>query len=149
MFDVVFPLNSGQRYYEIHYKFVLNLFTPFNIHSKISYASFPEKYIVNYKNIIYRSLWELKFMNYCDLNENIIKWSSEEIWIPYVSPLDNRCHKYFPDFYLPDLELYVDPKNPLVIFQQQEKLQIVSTKIKLIYGHPTDLKQQIKSLLHI
>jgi hypothetical protein len=62
--------------------------------------SFPEKYIGNYKNIIYRSLWELKFMNYCDLNENIIKWSSEEIWIPYVSPLDNRCHKYFPDFYI-------------------------------------------------
>jgi len=62
--------------------------------------SFPEKYIGNFKNIIYRSLWELKFMKYCDINENIIKWSSEEIWIPYISPLDNRCHKYFPDFYI-------------------------------------------------
>ena len=39
-------------------------------------------------------------MNYCDLNENILKWSSEEIWIPYLSPIDNRVHKYFPDFYI-------------------------------------------------
>ena len=62
--------------------------------------SYPEKYIGDYKNIIYRSLWERKFMTYCDLNENILKWSSEEIWIPYISPLDNRCHKYFPDFYI-------------------------------------------------
>lgn len=62
--------------------------------------SFSQKYIGDYKNIVYRSLWELKFMNYCDKNENILKWSSEEIWIPYVSPIDNRVHKYFPDFYI-------------------------------------------------
>jgi hypothetical protein len=62
--------------------------------------SYPEKYIGDYRNIIYRSLWELKFMNYCDRNENIIKWSSEEIWIPYLSPLDKRVHRYFPDFYI-------------------------------------------------
>jgi hypothetical protein len=60
----------------------------------------PKKYIGDPKNIIYRSLWERKFMVWCDLNENIMKWSSEEIWIPYISPLDNRCHKYFPDFYI-------------------------------------------------
>ena len=62
--------------------------------------SYPEKYIGDYKNIIYRSLWERKFMVYCDSNENILKWSSEEIWIPYLSPIDNRIHKYFPDFYI-------------------------------------------------
>lgn len=62
--------------------------------------SYPEKYIGDYKNIIYRSLWERKFMVYCDTNENILKWSSEEIWIPYLSPIDNRIHKYFPDFYI-------------------------------------------------
>lgn len=62
--------------------------------------SFPEKYIGDYKNIIYRSLWELKFMNYCDRNENIIKWSSEEVHIPYISPIDNRIHRYYPDFFI-------------------------------------------------
>jgi hypothetical protein len=39
-------------------------------------------------------------MRYCDTNENILKWASEELWIPYKSPVDNRYHKYFPDFYI-------------------------------------------------
>lgn len=60
----------------------------------------PQKYIGDSSNIIYRSLWERKFMYYCDMNENILKWSSEEIWIPYLSPIDSRVHKYFPDFYI-------------------------------------------------
>lgn len=60
----------------------------------------PKKYIGDPNNIIYRSLWERKFMYWCDHNENIMKWSSEEIWIPYLSPLDRRVHKYFPDFYI-------------------------------------------------
>jgi len=29
---------------------------------------------------------------------NVIEWRSEEIAIPYVSPVDNRYHRYFPDF---------------------------------------------------
>ena len=62
--------------------------------------SHPQKYIGDPNNIIYRSLWERKFMYWCDVNENIIKWASEEIWIPYLSPLDRRVHKYFPDFYI-------------------------------------------------
>jgi hypothetical protein len=59
-----------------------------------------QKYKGDPTNIIYRSLWELKFMNWCDKNENILEWGSEEFWIPYVSPIDNRVHRYFPDFYL-------------------------------------------------
>ena len=39
-------------------------------------------------------------MKYCDKNENIIEWGSEEIIIPYRSPLDNRLHRYYPDFYI-------------------------------------------------
>jgi hypothetical protein len=59
-----------------------------------------QKYKGDPTNIIYRSLWELKFMNWCDKNENILEWGSEEFWIPYLSPIDNRVHRYFPDFYL-------------------------------------------------
>ena len=62
--------------------------------------SYPRKYKGNPSNIIYRSLWERKFMVYCDLNENILEWGSEEIAIPYRSPIDNRIHRYFPDFYV-------------------------------------------------
>lgn len=59
-----------------------------------------EKYRGDHSNIIYRSLWERKFMAYCDRNPNILEWGSEEIVIPYRSPLDGRIHRYFPDFYI-------------------------------------------------
>ena len=62
------------------------------------YPSFPNKYKGNPNNIICRSSWERKFCRWCDLNENVLQWGSEEFSIPYVSPLDNRIHKYFPDF---------------------------------------------------
>lgn len=60
----------------------------------------PQKYRGNYKMIFYRSLWELKFMKWCDLNHNILEWGSEEIVIPYRSPLDGKYHRYFVDFYI-------------------------------------------------
>lgn len=59
-----------------------------------------KKYKGDPTNIIYRSLWELRFMKWCDTNENILEWANEEFWIPYRSPLDNRVHRYFPDFYV-------------------------------------------------
>ena len=61
---------------------------------------YTRKYKGNPTNIIYRSLWELKFMKYCDDNRNILEWCSEEIVLPYRSPIDNRIHRYFPDFYI-------------------------------------------------
>ena len=62
--------------------------------------SFPRKYKGDSSNIVYRSLWERKFMVYCDKNENILEWGSEQIALPYRSPVDNRVHRYFPDFYI-------------------------------------------------
>ncbi len=64
------------------------------------YPSYPRKYKGDPTNIIYRSLWERKFMVYCDKNDSILEWASEEIAIPYRSPIDNRVHRYFPDFYM-------------------------------------------------
>jgi hypothetical protein len=58
----------------------------------------PSKYNGNSKNIIYRSNWELRVMKYFDDHPNVIWWASEELPIPYVSPVDNRTHRYFPDF---------------------------------------------------
>ena len=37
-------------------------------------------------------------MSFLDKHPDIIEWSSEEMIIPYVSPLDNKLHRYFPDF---------------------------------------------------
>lgn len=58
----------------------------------------PSKYKGDPTNVIYRSSLELKLMNYLDMHPDVIEWSSEELIIPYVSPLDNRVHRYFPDF---------------------------------------------------
>ena len=52
----------------------------------------------NPNNIVCRSNWEKKFCQWCDTNENILLWASEEFSIPYVSPLDRRVHQYYPDF---------------------------------------------------
>lgn len=58
----------------------------------------PQKYIGDPTNIIYRSSWEFRFMDWIDKNDQVISWSSECTIIPYVSPVDNRYHRYFVDF---------------------------------------------------
>ncbi len=60
----------------------------------------PYKYKGNPTKVTYRSLWERKFMQYCDDNINILEWASEEMFVWYKSPVDNRAHRYFPDFYI-------------------------------------------------
>ena len=59
----------------------------------------PTKYIDTQKPI-YRSGWELKFFRWADMNENILKWGSENVIIPYVNPLDGRVHRYFVDNFI-------------------------------------------------
>ena len=58
----------------------------------------PTKYNGNANNIIYRSLWELRVMKYLDDHPEVIWWASEELIIPYYNPIDNKKHRYFPDF---------------------------------------------------
>ena len=37
-------------------------------------------------------------MHWFDTNPNVLTWASEELVIPYTSPVDNKKHRYFPDF---------------------------------------------------
>ena len=60
----------------------------------------PKKYKGDYRNIVYRSSWEYKFMQWCDNTSSVVEWGSEEIAIPYISPVDGKRHKYYPDFYV-------------------------------------------------
>lgn len=60
----------------------------------------PKKYKGDPTRIIYRSMWERKFMVFCDTNPNIVEYSSEEIVIPYRCPTDGKVHRYYPDFYV-------------------------------------------------
>jgi hypothetical protein len=60
----------------------------------------PSKYKGDVGNIVYRSLWELRFMKWCDQNISVQEWGSETVIVPYVSPLDKKVHRYFVDFYI-------------------------------------------------
>ena len=59
-----------------------------------------EKYKGNSSNIVYRSGWELDFMKYLDRQPGVLQWNSEEIIIPYKSPIDGKWHRYYPDFWV-------------------------------------------------
>ncbi len=58
----------------------------------------PRKYNGDPNNIVYRSSWELRVMKYLDEHPSVIWWASEELPIPYRSPVDQKMHRYFPDF---------------------------------------------------
>jgi hypothetical protein len=58
------------------------------------------KYIGNPTNIVYRSSWELKLMEFLDSQPNVLKWCSEEVVIPYYNPVDGKMHRYFMDFFV-------------------------------------------------
>lgn len=58
----------------------------------------PKKYKGDATNVVYRSNWELRVMKHFDEDPNVLWWASEELVIPYRSPIDQRMHRYFPDF---------------------------------------------------
>jgi hypothetical protein len=90
--------------------------------------SYPQKYKGDPTNIVYRSLWERKFMVYCDTNDNILEWGSEQIALPYRSPIDGKIHKYFPDFYIKVREN--DGKIQKYIIEIKPKKQTVEPKVQ-------------------
>lgn len=70
-------------------KYLQGLFTPQN----------PQKYLGNQKPF-FRSSLELKFMSWCDKNNKVIKWGSENVVIPYYNELTKRTHRYFVDNFI-------------------------------------------------
>ena len=99
--------------------------------------SYPQKYQGNPNNIICRSSWERKFCKWCDLNENILQWGSEEFSIPYISPVDRRVHKYYPDFIIRVKES-----------TGQVKTYVIEVKPKKQTQPPKRPKRQTKSYIY-
>jgi len=60
----------------------------------------PDKYAGDVNAIFARSTWEVACMKYFDSRPDVLRWGSEEIVIPYLSPLDSKVHRYFPDFFV-------------------------------------------------
>ena len=86
--------------------------------------------------IVCRSSWERKFCQWCDMNNSIISWASEEFSIPYVSPKDNRVHKYYPDYLIK-----VKEKNDMI------KTYVVEVKPYKQTRPPKTPKRKTKSYL--
>jgi len=59
-------------------------------------------------------------MKYLDENKKVIWWASEEMFVPYVSPVDRKVHRYFPDFIV-RLENIQGKENTLMIEVKPEK----------------------------
>lgn len=97
----------------------------------------PEKYRGDPTNIIYRSRWELLFMQFCDKHKDIKQWASEEVVIPYRSPIDGKVHRYYPDFWIKKIN-------------RQGKLDTVLIEVKPYHQtvEPTAQKKLTKKYLY-
>lgn len=96
---------------------------------------------------MYRSSLELRFMKFCDINPNIIQWSSEQVIIPYVNPLDGKVHRYFVDNFVTIKEGDVIKKY-LVEIKPSNQLLPPKTKYRkksnLIYEQTMYITNQAK-----
>jgi hypothetical protein len=70
-------------------KYTKGEFYPKNLYKYIKKSKLP---------IIYKSSWELYFMNFLDQNQNIIEWGYEVLKIPYYNPFKKKFNNYYPDF---------------------------------------------------
>ena len=97
-------------------------FTPIN----------PTKYVGEVDNIVYRSLWERTVMKYFDQSTSILKWSSEELTVPYFFPDPKnkghlKLHKYYPDFVI--LAKTPEGKNQVTMIEVKPQNQTVPPKV--------------------
>lgn len=101
----------------------------------------PSKYAGDPTKIIYRSLWERKFMVFCDENNSVLRWASEELAIPYVSPIDHEYHKYYPDFIIKVKDKQNQIKTYLVEIKPEKQCKEPEKKNKSNKTYLTEMKQ--------
>lgn len=105
----------------------------------------PDKFLGT--KAIYRSGLELKFFRFCDDNKNIRKWGSENVIVPYYSPLDNKGHKYYVDNYIEIFEGNTLVKY-LVEIKHSRETKPPKTKYRnrrhLLYEQKTFIRNQAK-----
>lgn len=100
----------------------------------------PDKYKGDPTNIIYRSGWELKLMIYLDNHKDILKWSSEEIIVPYRSPIDGRLHKYYPDFLVTKINKNGIQETMLIEVKPKKQTQPPKRQAKVTKRYLTEVK---------
>jgi hypothetical protein len=98
-----------------------------------------------YNGVIFDSSWEVDIAKF--LNKNKIKWQRSRkivlIWVDY----NNNKRRYYPDFYLPKYDLYLDPKNKYKQKLDQEKLDYIAKSYNIVYGDVHHCKQKLLDLM--
>lgn len=100
----------------------------------------PEKYLGNPENIMARSSWEVAFYKWLDLTPAILRWGSEEITIPYISPLDMKAHRYFPDAFI----IYKDKTGNI----KKELIEIKPYKETVVTPKTSDRDKAVIAVNH-
>lgn len=95
----------------------------------------PEKYKGDPTKITYRSLWEFKFFRFIDQHPDVVWWQSEEVAIPYFSPIDGKMHRYFPDVILK--KKMSDDKYEIIMIEIKPKKQTLPPDISRKNNTPT------------
>ena len=102
----------------------------------------PDKYDGNIKQIIYRSSWERLFMVYCDRNEQVLSWSSEEIKIPYR--FEEKIRTYYPDFWVDMIDKDGNRVQKLIEIkphhQKKMKVNIAKWTAAIMYGKTNEME---------
>lgn len=91
------------------------------------------------KEVLLESSWEVEIAEY--LISKKIEWK-RPTFIKWVDS-NNKTRRYFPDFYLPTYDRYLDPKNPYCMKRDEEKLKIISSMVDIIYGDKEMIKETI------
>lgn len=100
----------------------------------------PAKYLGNVANIFFRSSWEARLFKYLDSTPGVLQWASEEFSIPYLHPIDNRIHQYFPDA----LVIYKDKYGNL----KKEIIEIKPYKETVLTPKSTDRDKMALAVNH-
>lgn len=82
------------------------------------------------KDVLLESSWEVEVANL------LIKKNIEWIRPKFIKWVDNKgtTRRYFPDFYLPKFNVYLDPKNLWGMANSKDKMDKIAKHVSIVYG---------------
>lgn len=101
--------------------------------------------MIEYNGVWLDSTWELELAKRLDSMK--IKWVRPDP-IPWVDS-EGVTHNYFPDFYLTDYDIFLDPKNPQAKKVQKKKIDMIMSQYKnvVILNSVEECQSYMPSLL--
>lgn len=80
-----------------------------------------------FQNLRFDSSWEVSYYIFCKINNISIIRNQGEFSFPYIDNI-GKSHKYYPDFYLPDINKFIEIKGDLFINEDGIILDFVTKK---------------------